>query len=78
MCRGSLDCEKGLVFFGTGVRAVTRHLQEEEPLRGLLDEFVRHVFRVELSSELDQQRVLPLYILRRHLGGGFPQQGGPQ
>lgn len=53
---------------------VTHNLQEEEPLGGLLNELVGDVFRVKLASELDQQRVFPLHVLCRHLGGRHPQQ----
>lgn len=43
------------------------HLQEEELLGDVLDQFLRHIFWEELGPELELQRVLLLYVLGRHL-----------
>lgn len=34
------------------------HLEEEKLLRDVLDELLRHVFRVELGPELELERIL--------------------
>ena len=43
------------------------HLEEEQPLGGLLDQLLRHVLREELGPELEEQRALLPHVLGRHL-----------
>lgn len=48
------------------------NLQEEEALRGLLDQLLGDVLGEEPGPELNQQRVVPLHVLRCHLGAAAP------
>lgn len=43
------------------------HLQEEQLLRDVLDQLLRHVLGEELGPELKLERVLLLHVLGRHL-----------
>lgn len=50
-------------------RFVSSHnLQEEEALRGLLDQLLGDVLGVKPGPELYQQRIVPLHVLGCHLG----------
>lgn len=45
------------------------HLQEEQALGDVLDQFLRHILWVELGPELEEQRTFLPHILCSHLGG---------
>jgi len=58
------------------MRVLIPDLQEEEALRRLLDQLIRDILGVKLGPELDQQRVVSLHVLSRHLGIGIPRSRG--
>lgn len=50
------------------VYGLISNLQEEETLCCFLNQFIGDILGVKLGPEFDQQRVVPLHILRCHLG----------